>query len=113
MLYYTGEEGVLQDYAAAVVQYRLAAAQGYDRVQIDLGKGYGVLQDYAVSLKRCGGTSWRQLKGMVRHRALSAFIMRRAGVLLPTDRAEAIRWYQRAAVAGYSLAANYLIRLGA
>ena len=66
MLYYKGEEGVVQDYAAAVAQYRLAAAQGYDRAQIDLGnmysKGYGVAQDYHRLLKRAaveqaGGSS--------------------------------------------------------
>ena len=54
-LYLMGEGGVAEDYAAAVAQYRLAAAQGYDSAQNNLGymlsKGYGVAQDYAEALR--------------------------------------------------------------
>ena len=40
-LYREGEGGVVQDYAVAVAQFRLAAAQDYDMAQNDLGIMYG------------------------------------------------------------------------
>jgi len=48
-MYYRGD-GVGQDYKAAVKWYKLAAEQGYDLAQFNLGlmyiNGHGVAQDY-------------------------------------------------------------------
>ena len=83
-----GKGGVAQDYAAAVVQYRLAAAQSYDLAKTELGymydMGYSVAKDFAEALRWL--SIWRQLKGLVWHCVVSVCIMRSAGVLLPTGR---------------------------
>ncbi len=54
-MYQNGAGGVAPEYAATAAQYRLAAAQGYDTVQNNLGymhvKGYGVAKDYAEALR--------------------------------------------------------------
>jgi len=112
-LYQMGAGGVPQDYAAAVVQYRLAAAQGYDEAQNALGflyyMGNGVAKGYAESLR------WFKLAAA---QGLSvAFcnvgVFYEEGYSVAADRAEAIRWYKRAAAAGFSGAAAALKRLGA
>jgi TPR repeat protein len=112
-LYRVGEGGVGQDYAEAVAQYRLAAAQGYDRAQNELGcmydAGYGVALDYAEALR------WFKLA------AAQGFSMAldnvglyyENGLSVAADEAEAIRWYKRAAAAGDTRAAEVLKRLGA
>ena len=111
VLYYKGEAGVAQDYAAAVEQYRLAAAQGYDRAQCDLGrmysKGYGVAQDHAEALR------WIKLAAAQGLGAASCIVgfYYEMGRGVAADKLEAIRWYKRAHSAGYSLASKYLIRL--
>ena len=112
-LYREGEGGVAQDRAEAVAQYRLAAAQGYDEAQNDLGfmygEGYGVAQDYAEALR------WYKLaaaqgRGMALDN-VGLYYEHGGGVA--ADRAEAIRWYKRAAAAGWHQAADALKRLGA
>jgi len=112
-LYYAGEGGVAQDYAAAVAQFRLAAAQGDDGAQNDLGymygMGYGVAQDYAEALR------WYKLAAAQGIGAALDSVGRyyENGYSVAADRAEAIRWYKRAAAAGCSKAAARLNRLGA
>ena len=111
-LYQVGAGGVRQDYAAAVAQFRLAAAQGYDTAQNDVGfmysNGYGVAQDYAEALR------WYKLAAA---QGLGAALMwiglyYEKGRVVAADRAEAIRWYKRAAAAGNSGAVGALKRLG-
>jgi len=112
-LYEEGEGGVAQDYAAALAQYRLAAAQGYDTARNDLGvmygQGHGVAQDRAEALR------WYKLAAaqglIVAFKNVGLYHEKGYGVA--ADRAEAIRWYKRAAAAGLSAAADILKRLGA
>jgi len=112
-LYREGKGGVAQDNAAAVANYRLAAAQGYDGAQCALGymyhTGYGVAKDYAEALR------WHKLaaaQGL--GTALdNVGVCYENGLSVAADRAEAIRWYKRAAAAGHPRAAASLKRLGA
>ena len=112
-LYQMGEGGVAKDNAAAVAQFRLAAAQGYDRAQHYLGymygMGYGVALDYAEALR------WYKLaaaQGLGVALNNVGFYYEK-GYSVAADRAEAIRWYKRAAAAGWHQAADNLKRLGA
>jgi len=112
-LHRLGVEGFAQDYAAALVHYRLAAVQGFDWAQNDLGGmyhvGYGVAQDYAEALR------WYELaaaQGYV-YALSNVGNFYEHGYSVAADRAEAIRWYKRAATAGFSKAADKLKRLGA
>jgi len=112
-LYRVGKGGVAQDYAAAVAQFRLAAAQGYDMAQCNLGymhgMGHGIAKDKAEALRlyklaAAQGLGW----------ALNNVgWYYEKGYSVAADRAEAIRWYKRAAEAGWHEAADNLRRLGA
>jgi len=108
-----GEVGVGLDYAAAVAQYRLAAAHGYDAAQNALGymygMGYGVAQDYAEALRLYKQAAAQGLGAALRNIG----IYYENGLGVAADRADAIRWYKRAAAAGHSKAADALKRLGA
>jgi len=112
-LYHKGEGGVAQDYAAAVAQCRLAAAQDCDQAQCNLGfmysNGHGVALDHAEALR------WYKLaaaQGLgVALYNVGVYYEKGRGVA--ADRAEAIRWYKRSAAAGRSDAATALVRLGA
>jgi len=112
-LYYLGEGGVAQDYAAAVAQYRLAAAQGYGLAQSCLGlmygKGQGVARDYAEALR------WFKLAAAQGYggATFNVGVCYEKGLSVAADRAEAIRWYKCAAAAGSTQAADALNRLGA
>jgi len=112
-LYHFGEGGVAQDYAAAVAQFRLAAAQGYHLAQNSLGYmynvGYGVALDHAEALR------WFKLAAAQGFGAALYNVGRcyENGRSVVADRAEAIRWYKRAAAAGWYEAAADLKRLGA
>jgi TPR repeat protein len=112
-LYREGLGGVGQDHAAAVAQYRLAAAQGYDAAQNALGHmygmGYGVAQDYAEALH------WHKLAAAQGYGQALMWMGRHyeEGLSVAADKAEAIRWYKRAAASGHSHAAKSLMRLGA
>jgi len=107
-----GEGGVAKDYAAAVAQFRLAAAQGYDAAQSELGymcgMGHGASRDKAEALR------WYKLAAAQGY----GWALRNVGVYyengwsVAAERAEAIRWYKRAAAAGHSGAAVDLKRLG-
>jgi len=112
-LYRLGEGGVAQDYAAAVAQYRLAAAQGYDEAQCGLAfmyhNGYGVAQDLAEALR------WYKLAAA---QELGVALCNVAayyehGHSVAANRAEAIRWCKRAAAAGSAEAAVALKQLSA
>jgi len=112
-LYRMGAGGVAQDYAAAVAQFRLAAAQGYHTAQNCLGfmydRGFGVAQDYAEALR------WYKLAAAQGNGAALNNVgwLYENGWSVAADEAEAIRWYKRAAAAGHSGAGNNLKRLGA
>jgi len=112
-LYRLGEGGVAQDYAAAVAQYRLAAAQGYDQAQHSLGymyhMGYGVALDYAEALRLYKLAAAQGLGGAL----FKVGACYEQGLSVAADRAEAIRWYKRAAATGCTLATDALKRLGA
>ena len=112
-LYRLGEGGVAQDYAAAVAQFRLATAQGYDEAQNDLGymhhKGQGVARDNAEALRWYKLAAAQGLGGALYN--VGWFYEK--GYSVAADRAEAIRWYKRAAAAGDTDAPNRLKRLGA
>jgi len=107
-----GEGGVQQDYAAALVQFRLAAAQGYDMAQNSVGymfsNGCGVAQDRAEALR------WFKLAAAqgLGHAMLHVGFYYENGLSVAADEAKAIRWYKRAAAAGRIEAAYELKRLG-
>jgi len=112
-LYRLGEGGVAQDYAAAVAQYQLAAAQGYDRAQDCLAfmyhNGYGVAQDLAEALR------WYKLAAAqgLGVALCNVAVYYEHGHGVAANRAEAIRWCMRAAAAGSPEAANALKGFGA
>jgi len=112
-LYEEGFPGVTRDHSAAVAQYGLAAAQGYDAAQNGLGhmyyRGCGVAQDYAEALR------WYTLAAAQGFGEALDNVGRcyEKGWGVAADRAEAIRWYKRAAAAGDSDAEWALRRLGA
>ncbi len=112
-LYQTGAGGVAQDDAAAVAQYRLAAAQHYDAAQYYLGymydNGYGVAQDKAEALRYYKLAAAQGL-GVALY---NVAVYYEKGWVVVADRAEAIHWYKRAAAAGGSAAADRLKALGA
>jgi TPR repeat protein len=107
-MHWRGARGVAQDNAQAFTFLQMAAAQGLDEAQWELGYMYkygeGVSQDYAEALRLF------QLAAAQGHpRAL--FNVARCyeeGRGVPENKAEAIRWYRRALAAGNSLAANSL-----
>ena len=112
-LYRLGEAGVAQDNAAAVAQYQLAAAQGYDLAQNHLGyvyiAGYGVAKDYAEALRWYKVAAAQGLGASL----YGVGLFYEKGLGVAADRAEAIRWYKRAAAAVLPEAADALKRLGA
>ena len=112
-LHRLGVGGVAQDYAAAVAQFRLVAAQGFDMAHCDLGTmygmGYGVARDYAEALRLYKLAAAQGLNMGLRNVGMHY----EEGRGVAADRAEAIRWYKRAAAARCSQAADALKRLGA
>jgi hypothetical protein len=108
-----GYAGLARDYAQAVAFHRLAAAQGLDGAQYQLGHlhfmGESVAQDLAEALR------WWQLAAAQGHaRALYwVAVCHERGYGVAVDVAEAIRWYKRAQAAGDTDAAAKLQRLGA
>jgi TPR repeat protein len=103
-LYREGEGGVVQDYAVAVAQFRLAAAQDYDMAQNDLGIMYGRGED--VALDHVEALRWYKLAAA---QGLGAALCNvglyyENGCSVAADKAEAMRWYKRAAAAGYPAA---------
>jgi TPR repeat protein len=98
-LYECDVGGVAQNHAQAVALYRLAAAQNFDRAQINLGSmhydGIGVVQDYAEALRLFhlaaaqGNTS--ALNWVARCYELGHGVRK--------NKSEAIHWYRRAKAA--------------
>ena len=102
------------DYAQALPFYRLAAAQGLDGAQCELGLMYGngsgvIDEDYAETLR------WFQLAAAQGHPDALYMVARchNFGDGVPKNKAAAIRWYRRAAAAGKTEAADALQQLGA
>ena len=95
----------LRRVAAALAQYRLAAAQGYDEAQNSLGSMYsegdGVAQDRAEALR------WYKLAaaqglGIALNNVGMYY---EEGLSVAADWVEALRWYKRGLEAGRSAAA--------
>jgi len=113
-LHYCGEGGVAEDWAQAVAFYGLAAAQGLDGAQYQLGfmyyLGHGVAEGNAEALR------WYQLaaaQGLSEALYSVAFYHEHGLGGVAADVAEAIRWYRRAQAAGDPEAAGALQGLGA
>ncbi len=105
---YENGQGVLQDYAQAVVWFRKAAAQGNAGAQYILGlmydKGQGVPQDYVQEV------AWYR-KAAAQGNAdaqsnLGAMYAEGQGV--PQDYSQAVAWYRKAAAQGFAAAQNNL-----
>jgi len=108
-----GLGGLARDVAQALAFWRLAAVQGLDEAQRDLGYMYlfgeCVPQDHAEALR------WYQLA------ATQGDVFAMCGVArchelgrgVRKNKAAAIRWYRRAQAAGHTAAAEELQRLGA
>jgi len=112
-LHHLGRGGFAVDRAQAFAFYRLAAAQGLDEAQYELGSmyscGQGVAQDRAKALR------WFQLAAAQGYPEALYRVAHchKSGWGVAADVAEAIRWYRRAQAAGHTDAAGDLQRLGA
>jgi len=112
-LHLYGDGGLAVDHAQALALYRLAAAQGLDDAQNELGllyySGQGVARDYVESLR------WFQLAAAQGHPAALYNVAdcHENGQGVRKSKATAIRWYMRAQAAGSSAAAFELRRLRA
>jgi TPR repeat protein len=108
-----GHGGLAQDCAQAVALYRLAAAQGLDDAQFELGDmyhyGWGVAQDDAEAL-RLFQLAAAQGHPEALYRVAECHEL---GEGVAADVAEAIRWYRRAQAAGNRDATSKLQGLGA
>jgi hypothetical protein len=108
-----GYGGLAKDYAQALALYRLAAAQGFDGAQFNLGSmyllGIGVAEDDAEGLR------WIQLAAAQGYPVALYWVATcyKLGCGVRKNKAAAIRWYRRAAAAGYTAAARELQWLGA
>ena len=112
-MHHYGRGELSEDGTQAVAFYRLAAAQGLDAAQVNLGwmyySGHGVARDYAAALR------WCHLAAAQGH-PNALYIVAHCHELgrgVAADVAEAIRWYKRAQAAGDTGAAGELQRLGA
>ncbi len=112
-LHRLGAGGLARDNAQAVAFYRLAAAQGLDEAQFELGHmchyGLGVAQDPAEALR------WWQLAAAQGHPTALYWVARchHSGHGVIKSKAAAVRWYRRAQAAGCPYAALCLHSLGA
>ena len=110
--YYYGRNGVPQDYAQAVIYFRLAADQGYAEAQNNLGicyyNGWGVPQDYAQAVRyyRLAAD-----QGSAKAQCNLGFCYAN-GQGVPQNREEAIRLYRLSAAQGNETAKYNLRRLG-
>jgi TPR repeat protein len=110
-LHYNGEGGLAVDFAQAAAFYRMAAAQGLDAAQLELGgmhhNGDVIAQDYAEALRLF------QLAAAQGHPVAlySIAVCYEHGHSVAADVAEAIRWYRRARAAGDAQAAAALQQL--
>jgi len=110
-LHHWGEGGLARDVAQAVAFYRLAAAQGLDRAQCELGSiSYNDGgEDNTEALR------WYQLAAAQGHPRAFLWVARfhEEGLGVAAVFAEAICWYRRAHAAGYFVAAAKLQQFGA
>jgi TPR repeat protein len=112
-LHFWGRGGLAEDSAQALVFYGLAAAQGLDGAQFQLGylhyHGDGVARDRAEALRLY------QLAAAQGHPEGLYFVAfcHEVGSGGRKSKAAAIRWYRRAQAAGDTAAASALQRLGA
>ena len=112
-LYRWGYAGLARDYAQALAFHRLAAAQGLDCAQYELGHlhfiGEGVARDDAEALR------WSQLAAAQGHpyALYNVAECHEYGRGVRKSKAAAIRWYRRAQAAGHPDAADDLRRLRA
>ena len=103
-----GLGGLAQDHTQALAFYQLAAAQGFDGAQIELGYvyyfGLGVAKDYAEALR------WSQLAAAKGHpRAMYRVAScHQYGEGVRKNKVEAIRWFRLAQAAGIPEAADAL-----
>jgi len=110
-LHWRGHGRLAQNRAQAVAFFRLAAAQGLDEAQFELGRvynnGFGVASEEAEALR------WFHLAAAQGHpEALSRVAAcHEKGLGVAADAAEAICWHRRAHVAGCELAAEDIERL--
>jgi len=117
LLHHYGEGGLARDNAQAVAFYRLAAAQGLDEAQFQLGEmyyyGFDVALDFAEALRLY------QLAAAQGHPAALFWVAvcHENGKGVRKNKAAAIRWYRRAQAAGFpyaeAAAAGKLLGLGA
>ena len=100
--------GRLYGMCVALPFYLLAASQGLDEAQWQLGcmysNGIGVAQDLAEALR------WYQLAAAQGHpeAMVTVAVCHEFGWGVPSNKVEAIRWYRRAAAAGDTDAAGQL-----
>ena len=113
LLHRRGDGGLVQDLAQAVAFLRLAAEQGLDFAQCQLGILFlteeGVYQDFTE------GVRLFQLAAARGH-PLAFYCMgmcREYGDGVRKSKVAAIRWYRRAQAAGFADAADALRRLSA
>ena len=108
-----GRGGLVVDYTQAIAFYRLAAAQGLDDAQFNLGvmydNGLGVARDLVEALR------WFQLAAAQGLPAALYWVAdcHEKGRGVGRNTAEAIRWFKRALAAGCESATYNLTRLGA
>ncbi|HUA82654.1 MAG TPA: trypsin-like peptidase domain-containing protein [Bryobacteraceae bacterium] len=105
--YLTGDS-VAQDYTAAAVWFRAAAAQGHPEAQTTLGGmydlGQGVPQAYAEAAE------WYRKAAEEGYARAQSYLgsLYEAGRGVPQDYAQAAEWYRKAAEEGFDLAQNNL-----
>jgi len=110
-LHAEGRGGLAMDGAKAFPLFRLAALQGLDAAEFDVGCCYlygdSVAQDYAEALRLfhlAAAQGHADALYKVAH-------FHRYGHSVPLDVAEAVRWYRRAQAAGHPNAAHMASRL--
>jgi hypothetical protein len=112
LLHRRGRGKLQRDVAKTVALHQLAAAQGLDAAQCELGKrlifGRVVAVDYAEGLRLCHLSA---AQGYSRAFYLIAEC-HESGWGVAADVTEAIRWYRRAEAAGDDDAADRLQELG-
>jgi TPR repeat protein len=113
MLHHLGGGGLARDRAQKAAFYRLAAAQGLDGAQLELGFMYrfgeGVAQDHAEALR------WFHLAAAQGHpdALYMVAVCHENGHGVRKNKAAAIRWYSRAQAAGDAEATRKLQQLRA
>jgi TPR repeat protein len=107
-----GREGLERDSDQQLVFFRLAAAQGLDAAQYQLGDmisvGYHVVRDCIEGLRWCQRAAAQGYPDAL----FMVAECHECGSGVAADVAEAIRWYRRAQTAGSTDAAGKLQKLG-